>query len=38
MNTTILDNILALTDPAELAMQEQKISKIKTIELYDKAI
>jgi cell filamentation protein len=38
MNTTILDNILGVTDPAELAMQEEKISKIKAIELYDKAI
>ena len=37
-NTTILDNILGLTELAELAMQEEKISKRKAIELYDKAI
>ena len=31
MNITILDNILGLADPVELAMQEEKISKIKAI-------
>ena len=32
MNITILDNILGLADPVELAMQEEKISKIKAIQ------
>ncbi len=34
----ILENILGITDPAELAMQEEKLSKLKAIELYDKNI
>ncbi len=34
----ILDNILGITDPAELARIEEKISKQKAIELYDKGI
>lgn len=34
----ILDNILGITNPAELAMQEEKISKRKALELYDKGI
>ena len=34
----VIDNTLELTDIVKLAMQEEKISKIKAIELYDKAI
>ncbi|MFI3259541.1 MAG: Fic family protein [Rikenellaceae bacterium] len=34
----ILENILGITNPAELAQQEERISKIKAIELYDKGI
>lgn len=34
----ILENILGITDPAELAMQEERLSKLKAIELYDKTI
>lgn len=34
----VLDNILGLTNPVELALQEERISKIKAIELYDNGI
>ncbi|MFI3331870.1 MAG: Fic family protein [Rikenellaceae bacterium] len=34
----VLDNILGITDPAELARIEEKISKQKAIELYDKGV
>ncbi|MFI3297815.1 MAG: Fic family protein [bacterium] len=34
----ILENILGITDAAELACVEERISKLKAIELYDKGI
>ncbi len=34
----VLENILGIDDPAALADQEERISKIKAIELYDKGI
>lgn len=34
----ILDNLLGITDPVELAQQEERISKLKAIELYDNGI
>ncbi|HAC21762.1 MAG TPA: hypothetical protein DCF91_06645 [Porphyromonadaceae bacterium] len=34
----ILENRLGITDPSELARQEEKISKQKALELYDKGL
>ncbi len=33
-----LENILGITDAAELAQIEERISKLKAVELYDKGI
>lgn len=34
----VLENILGIDDPAALAIQEERISKLKAVELYDKGI
>lgn len=38
MARTILENLLGLDNPVERVRQEERISKIKAIELYDKGI
>ncbi len=38
MTKEILDNLLGIDNPVELARQEERISKVKAIELYDKGI